>query len=104
VLLPPLHIKLGLGKNCEEALDKNGPALSFLCEKFPKLNVERIEADAFIGLEIRQLFTDTQFDLAVCDDEKAAWNAFRQNVTPPPPIFFKGNVKATTSGSLWKNL
>jgi hypothetical protein len=34
--------------------------------------MERIKADAFNGLEIRQLFIDTQFDLA----EKAVWNAF----------------------------
>lgn len=42
VLLPPLHIKLGLGKNFEQALDKNGPAMSFLCEKFPELSMEKI--------------------------------------------------------------
>jgi len=72
VLLSPLHIKLGRGKNFGQALDKNGPALSFLCKKFPKLSMERIKADAFNGLEIRQLFIDTQFDLA----EKAVWNAF----------------------------
>jgi hypothetical protein len=78
VLLPPLNtsIKLGLGKNFEQALDKNGPALSFLCKKFPKLSMEMLKADAFIGLEIRQPFIDTQFDLAVSYDEKAAWNAF----------------------------
>lgn len=77
-MLPPLHttIKLGLGKNFEQALDKNGPALSFLCKKFPKLSMEMLKADAFIGLEIHQLYTDTQFDLAISDDEKAAWNAF----------------------------
>jgi hypothetical protein len=34
VLLPPLHIKLGLMKNFVKALDRNGLAFSFLCEKF----------------------------------------------------------------------
>lgn len=38
--------------------------------------MEKIKADAFIGLKIRQLFTDTQYDLAVSDVEKAACNAF----------------------------
>lgn len=75
-MLPPLHIKLGLGENFEQALDKNGPAMSFLCEKFPELSMEKIKEDAFIGLEICQLFTDTQFDLAVSDIKKAACNAF----------------------------
>jgi hypothetical protein len=69
-------MKLGLGKNFKQALDKNGPALSFSCEIFPKLSMEKFKPDAFIGLEIHQLFTDTQFDLAVSDDKKAALNAF----------------------------
>lgn len=81
VLLPPLHIKLGLGKNFEQTLDQNGPAMYFLWEKFPELSMEKIKADAFIGLKIRQLFTDTQYDLAVSDVEKAACNAFWQDGT-----------------------
>jgi hypothetical protein len=81
VLLPPLHIKLDLGKNFKQAPDKNGPALLLLCEKFPKLSMEKIKVDAFFGLEIHQLFTDTQFDLALSDNEKADWNAFQQDVT-----------------------
>jgi hypothetical protein len=28
VLLPPVHIKLGIMKNCVKGLDRNGPALS----------------------------------------------------------------------------
>jgi hypothetical protein len=71
---------------------RNGPAFPFLCEKFPRLSTETTEtiyAGVFIGPQIRQLFTDLQFDLALSDDEKAAWNAFRHVATS-----FLGNVKA----------
>jgi hypothetical protein len=49
MLLPPLHIKLGLMKNFMKALDRNGPAFSFLCEKFPRLSTEKIKAAVLIG-------------------------------------------------------
>ena len=52
---------------------------------FQSLVWRRFKADAFIGLELRQLFIDTQFDLAVSDVKKAACNAFRQDATG---IFF----------------
>ena len=42
VLLPPLHIKLGLIKNFMKALDRNGPAILFLCEEFRRLGTEKI--------------------------------------------------------------
>lgn len=71
-MLPPLHVKLGLRKNFVQELDKNGPALSFLCKKFPKLSMEKIKVDAFIDLGICQLLINTQFDLSHSDDEKAA--------------------------------
>jgi hypothetical protein len=58
VLLPPLHIKLGIIKNYVKTLDRNGAAFSFLCEKFPRLSMERIKAGVFIGSEICQLFRD----------------------------------------------
>ena len=76
VLLPTLHIKLGFMKNFVKVPYINGPEFSILREKFPRLSTETIKAGVFIGPQIRQLFTDLQFDLALSDDEKAAWNAF----------------------------
>ena len=80
---------MGLMKNFVKVPDRNGPAFSILCEKFPRLSTETIKAGVFIGPQIRQLFTDLQFDLALSDDEKAAFNAFRHVATG-----FLGNVKA----------
>ena len=99
VWLPPLHINLGLMKNFVKALDRNGPAFSFLYEKFPRFSMEKIKAGVFFGLQIRQLFRDTHFYLVLSDDEKAAWNAFRHAATG-----FLGNVKAVNVGKLVENL
>ena len=63
-------------KNFVKAVDRNSSAFSFLYEKFPRLSIEKIMAGIFIGLQICQLFRDPQFDFALSDDEKAAWNAF----------------------------
>ena len=53
VLLPPLHIKLGLIKNFVNALDMNGPAFTYMREKFPRLSAEKITAGIFTGPQIR---------------------------------------------------
>jgi hypothetical protein len=88
VLLPPLHIKLGFMKNLLKALDRNGPAFSLLCEKFPRLSTEKIKTGVFIGTQIRQLFRNPPCDLVLSDDEKAGWNAF-----PNVATGFLGNLK-----------
>jgi hypothetical protein len=59
-------------KNIVKALAKNGPAFSFLCEKFRRPSKEKSKAGIFIGPQIRQLFRDPQFDLILSNDEKAA--------------------------------
>ena len=58
VLPPPLHIKLGLMKNFVKALNVKGPALMYLCGKFPRLTYKKVKAGVFIGPQIRQLFKD----------------------------------------------
>jgi len=63
-------------KNFMKAVDRIGSEFSFLHEKFPRLSLEKVMAGVFIGFQICQLFRDPQFDLALGDDEKAAWNAF----------------------------
>jgi hypothetical protein len=83
-------MKLGLMKNFTKALDRIGPAFSFLCEKFPKLRTQKMQTGAFSVSQISQLFTDPQFDLVLSDDEKADCSAFRHvatgflgNINPP---------------------
>lgn len=42
ILLPPLHIKLGLVRNLVKALNKDSPSFRRLYELFPGLSIEKI--------------------------------------------------------------
>jgi hypothetical protein len=57
--------------------------------------MEKIRVSVFFGLQTPHLFRFLQLDLAVIDDDKAAWNVFRNVATG-----FLGNEKPSNSGSL----
>ena len=99
VLSPPLRIKLGLMKDFVKALDVKGPALTNLCGKFPRLTFEKVKAGVFIGLQIRQLFIDQQFEAVLSDKEKAAWQSFEKVSNG-----FLGNFKAANFRELVQDL
>ena len=102
VLLPPLHIKLGLMKQFVKALDKDGSCFKYLCDKFPALTNEKIKAGVFDGPQIRQLLNDQQFVLTMKRLERNAWEAwegFTEVVTN-----FLGNTKSKNYRSLVKKL
>jgi len=61
VLLPPLHIKLGLMKTFVKNLDRNGAAFQYLAEKFPEISETKMKEGIFIGPQIRQLIRDREF-------------------------------------------
>ena len=77
VLLPPLHIKLGLMKQMVKAMDKTLPAFNYLVEKFPNLSGAKIKEGIFVGPQIRQLIFDSSFAASINDIEPAAWVAFK---------------------------
>ena len=54
IILPPLHIKLGLIKQFVKAIDKDCDAINFLKTKFPKLSSAKVTG-VFIGPQLRQL-------------------------------------------------
>ena len=76
ILLPPLHIKLGLMKNYTKALDKDGTAFKFLRMKFPKISEAKLRAGVFDGPQIRELIKDEDFITNMNAMEKRAWTAF----------------------------
>ena len=49
ILLPPLHIKLGLMKQFIKALDKDGNCYKYICETFPRVSGEKLKAGVFDG-------------------------------------------------------
>ena len=77
IILPPLHIKLGLMKNFVKALQKNGKAVIFLKKKFPRVSEAKILAGIFDGPQIRELMKDPNFDKSLTPKEKRAWTALK---------------------------
>ena len=99
ILLPPLHIKLGLIKNFVKAMDKTKAGFNYLATKFPRLSEAKIKEGVFIGPQIRQLLQDREFDQALFGKEKIAWEAFKLVVTN-----FLGNRRADNYTELVSNL
>ena len=60
VILPPLHIKLGL--NFGKALHKNGAAFQHLSTVFPGLSAAKLKEGIFVGPQIREVLKDTDFE------------------------------------------
>jgi hypothetical protein len=99
ILLPPLHIKLGLIKNFVKAMDRSGAGFKYLAEKFPRLSEAKIKEGVFVGPQIRELFKDDRFDNMLQGNEKNAWDAFRLVSTN-----FLGNVRAENYKELVDNM
>ncbi|GBM10098.1 hypothetical protein AVEN_92922-1 [Araneus ventricosus] len=73
IIIPPLHITLGLVENFVKAMDKNGPAFKCLHEKFPRLSVAEIKGDVFMGPQSKQLFRDPKFEKLLRSKENQVW-------------------------------
>ena len=62
MLLPPLHIKLGLMKNFVKALHKHGAAFQHLSTVFLGLSAAKLKEGIFVGPQIREVLKDTDFE------------------------------------------
>lgn len=89
VLMPPLHIKLGLMKNFVKAMDNNSDAFLYLRGKFPELSDAKVKEGVFIGPQIRKIVADKQFEQLLSGRERDAWVAFKSVVAN-----FLGNHKS----------
>ena len=81
ILLPPLHIKLGLMKNFVKAMDCNGTAFLYLWQEFPLLSDAKIWEGVFTSPDIRSLLCDEVLECIIAGDEQRAWRAFQEVVT-----------------------
>ena len=77
VLLPPLHIKLGLMKNFVKALHKNGAAFQHISTVFSGLRAAKLKEGIFVGPQIREVLKDTDFEELLNLKEPRAWEAFK---------------------------
>ena len=80
VLMPPLHIKLGLMKQFVTALNKDSPAFTYLQNIFPKLSEAKITAGIFVGPQIKKGMESLEFPQLLTETEKAAWHSFLEVV------------------------
>ncbi|KAL7837429.1 hypothetical protein SRHO_G00271400 [Serrasalmus rhombeus] len=76
VLMPPLHIKLGLINQFVRALDKESRAFNYLQDLFPKLSEAKIKAGVLVGPQIKKIIECSEFPKKLNRKERAAWNSF----------------------------
>jgi len=89
IVLPRLHIKLGIMKQFVKALEKDGDCVRYICMKFPSLSIKKLKAGVFDGPQIRKLMKDANFCNYMNPGELSAWSAFTNVVK-----FFLRKTKA----------
>lgn len=99
VILPPLHIKLGLMTNFVKALKVDGKAFAYLKALFPRKSEAKLKKGIFVGPQIRKVLKDPKFVLNLTKIEKAAWTSFDKVVKG-----FLGNERKRNSKQLVQNL
>ena len=62
ILLPTLHLKLGLAKQFIKALKSDSKALSHVKAMFPKLLEAKMKGGVFTGPQIRQMLGSKELE------------------------------------------
>ena len=99
IILPLLHIKLGLMKQFVKALDFHGDCLKYIGYSFPGLSEEKLKAEIFYRPQVRQLIKDSNFAASVTSKEAQAWKALTEVIKN-----FLGNKKAENYKDLLEEL
>ena len=76
VLLPPLHIKLGLVKQFVKALGFEGEIFQEIRLMFPRLSDTKIKGGIFVGTQISTMLKSESLEAKMNEIEKEAWQAF----------------------------
>lgn len=89
IILPPLHIKLGLMTQFVKAVGKtNEAAIDFLDSMFPRLSRFKVEEGIFVGPQIRRALHSEEFRNLLTVEQEAAWASFEAVIDG-----FLGNVR-----------
>lgn len=101
IILPPLHIKLGLAKNFIKKLAKDGTQEAFARLKaiFSYLSHAKLKEGVLNGPEIRKLLQDDEFSSLLSPVEAAAWSSFKLVIHN-----FLGNHKSPDYKQIVNNL
>ena len=76
VLMPPLHIKLGLIKQFVTALNKESAGFKYLQVLFPKLSEAKVKVGIFVEPQIKRITECDELAKLLNRKQKTAWNSF----------------------------
>ena len=76
VLIPPLHIKLGLIKQFVEKMNPEGEAFKRMQELFPKLSEAKVKGGIFVGPQVKRLMQSDSFLEKLSVVERRVWESF----------------------------
>ena len=77
ILLPPLHIKLGLAKQFVKSLKPTSRAFRNIRQMFPSISEAKVKGGIFVGPHIRRMLASEELKGQMSDLERNAWQAFR---------------------------
>ena len=80
ILLPTLHIKLGLAKQFIKASKSDSEAIKHVQAMFPKLSGAKVKGSIFTGPQIRQMLGSKELEDKRNDLERGTWQSFREVV------------------------
>ena len=99
ILLPSLHIKLGLVKQFIKAMNKDGDGFQHISALFLFLSEAKKKAGIFTGLQVRLMLQCKELEDKMTTREAEAWKAFRAVVQN-----FLGNKRSDDYKLLVNNL
>ncbi|KAJ8676853.1 hypothetical protein QAD02_012640 [Eretmocerus hayati] len=99
IVLPPLHIELGIVRNFIKAMNKTGAGVSFLREKFPRLSEAKLKEGVVVGPDIRKLMLDSGFDAVLNEVELKTWKSVKNVINN-----YLGNRKSENYETLNKQI
>ena len=76
ILLPPLHIKLGLAKQFVKSLKPTSPVFCYIRQMFPSIPEAKVKGGIFAGPQIRRMLASEELEGQMSDLERNAWQAF----------------------------
>ena len=80
VILPTVHIKIGLMKQFVKALNNENACFRYIREKFPDLYAEKVKEGVFVGRQIRKLTQYLKFLSTMTNVEKSMDFLCRSNI------------------------
>lgn len=89
VLMPPLHIKLGIVKNFIKAIVKQPKILDCLKNIFPRISEAKLKEGVLNGPDIRKLMKSKEFKGALDGNDYFAWRAVKKVIR-----YFLGSTRA----------